>query len=221
MIIARLSLILIPVSIFLAFMWAPPAKILGDASRIIYFHVPMAWGAVLAFMVSGILSILYLIKRNPLNEQKAYNSAHIGMIYTVLAVISGSLWAKISWGSYWNWDPRETSITVLLLIYVAYFALRSAVEDQEKKGVIASAYLIFAMAVMPFLIFVIPRINKSLHPDTIINTNKKMQMDVDMRIVLFTSVIAFTLLYVYIFKLKNRLSIIEAKIEHKIEEGDN
>jgi len=221
MIIARLSLILVPVSIYLAFMWAPPAAILGDASRVVYFHVPMAWGAVLAFIVSGVLSILYLIKRNPLDEKKAYNSAHIGMIYTILAVISGSLWAKISWGSYWNWDPRETSITVLLLIYVAYFALRSAIEDQEKRGVIASSYLIFAMAVMPFLVFVIPRVNKSLHPDTIINTNKKMQMDMDMRIVLFTSVIAFTLLYIYIFKLKNKLSIIETKIDEKIEEGDN
>jgi len=221
MIIARISLILIPISIYLAFMWAPPAAILGETSRVVYFHVPVAWGAVLAFIVSGIFSILYFIKRDSMHEIKAYNSAHIGMIYTILAVVSGSLWAKISWGSYWNWDPRETSITILLLVYAAYFALRSSVEDEEKKGVIASAYQIFAMAVMPFLVFIVPRINQSLHPDTIINANKKMQMDGDMRIVLFVSVTAFTLLYVYIFKLKNRLSAADIIIQNKIEEGDN
>jgi len=216
--IYKLLYLFMPITIILVFLWAPPAAILGETSRIIYFHVPIAWGAVLAYTVAAYYSIALLIKNDDSNNlsQKAYNSASIGVIFTILATVSGSLWAKLSWGSYWNWDPREISIAILLLIYIAYFALWSAIEDKNKRGKISSAYLIFAMVTMPFFIFVIPRIYSSLHPDTIINSQNKMQMEPAMRITLLISVISFTLLYGYILNLLNRITTLKNRVEEKL-----
>lgn len=213
--------ILMPVSIILAFQWAPPAEILGESSRIIYFHVPLAIVSTIAFMISGILSIVYLYasKRKLTSqkaeyhsniEEKAYNSACIGMVFTVLTIITGSIWAKISWGTYWNWDPRETSIIILFLIYIAYFSLRSALEGNPGRGRLTSVYLIFAMLTVPFLIFVIPRVYASLHPDPIINPDRQIHLEFTMRAALIISMISFCFLYIYLFSLANRISVLIA-----------
>ena len=213
--------ILMPISIYLAFLYAPPAKILGDSSRIFYFHVPCSWGAVLAFTVAGIFSIAHLADskgRFSLLDEKAYNSASIGLLYTILATISGSIWSKISWGSYWNWDPRQTSIAILFLIYIAYFSLYSALKDNQNKGKIAAVYLIFAMITVPFFVFIVPRIYPSLHPDPIINKQQKMQIDSQMRITLLVSVLSFTMLYAYLMGILNRISRLDFKLKEKYDE---
>ena len=214
--IYKLTYILMPAAIILAFLWAPEAAILGNTSRVVYFHVPIAWVSVLAFLVSGVNSIMLLAdkkNRSYILEERAYNSAKIGIICTVLATITGSMWAKLSWGTYWNWDPRETSITILLLIYIAYFSLRSALANNESRDKIGAVYLIFTMVVMPFFIFVVPRIYPSLHPDPIINPDRKLQMNANMRVALLTSAISFTLLYLYMFFLSNRISKLKLKIK--------
>jgi heme exporter protein C len=211
-------LILMPVSIVLAFLYAPSAEILGHTSRIIYFHVPCAWVSVLAFIVSGIYSIIFLSDKNKkikMAEEKAWNSATIGMLFTILTVITGSLWAKLTWGSYWNWDPRETSIVILLLIYTAYFSLRSAVTDEDKRSRISSVYLILAMFTVPFFIFIIPRLYDSLHPATIINADRTIHLDNKMQTVFFMSAAAFTFLYAYLLDLTNRISVLIKKIGDK------
>jgi len=216
----RLVYLFMPAAILMAFLYAPPAAGLGEASRIVYFHVPLAWGSVLAFAVSGILSIRYLFGSNgseAMLDMKAHHSAGIGLTFTVLAIISGSIWAKMSWGSYWNWDPRETSIVILLLIYISYFALYGVMSDNGNRGRISSVYLILVMVVVPFFIFVVPRVYPSLHPDPIINAEKKMNMDMKMRMTLLVSAVSFTLLYVYFMGMRNRLMGIEKKIDEKIE----
>ncbi len=211
-----------PVSIYMAFMFAPPAAILGDTSRIIYFHVPLSWGAVLAFFYSGVVSIIYLFDKNkkyPLLVEKAYNSAQVGLTYTVLAIISGSIWAKMMWGSYWNWDPRQTTITVLILIYIAYFSLWSALSNNENRGRICSSYLIFAMITVPFFVFIIPRMYPTLHPNPIINPQKKLNLDASMRITLLTSGISFTFLYTYLLSIMNKLSRANNIFKDKFDEN--
>jgi len=216
--IAMLVYILMPLSIILAFLWVPPAQFLGEASRILYFHVPVAMVSVIAFFVSGIYSIIYLYdkeKKYKLLEEKSFNSARIGILFTILTIITGSIWAKISWGTYWNWDPRESSIIILLLIYLAYFSLRSALSNNSNKNMLTSTYLIFAMIVVPFFVFIIPRVYPSLHPDPIINANREINLEEKMRLTLLISVISFTMLFFYIFNLTNKLSIITDKIEEK------
>ncbi len=211
--------LLMPLAIVLAFAWAPAADILGETSRIIYFHVPVAWISVLAFAVAGVCAVLYLRgAHDPLREARFHNSMLIGSYAALLATVSGSMWARLMWGSYWNWDPRETSIVALLLGCVAYLALRAALETNPSRGRISAAYLVVAMTAMPFFVFVVPRIYPSLHPDPLINPDLKIRLDGEMRAALLCSAVAFTLLYLYIFSIMQRISRITITLEERAHE---
>lgn len=216
MIMLIVIIILMSFSIFLSFLWAPPAAILGESSKMLFFHVPLAWVSVLAFLSSGILSIIYLAdkrRRFSLLDEKSHNSVILGTLFTVLATITGAFWSKLSWGMYWNWDPRQTSIVVLILIYIAYFSLRSSLQHNPNRGRITAVYLILALLTVPFFVFIIPRVYPSLHPDPIINPERKIHIDEKMRIALLFSLISFTLLYFYLLTVLNRVSRIVARIE--------
>ncbi|HMO56541.1 MAG TPA: cytochrome c biogenesis protein CcsA [Roseiflexaceae bacterium] len=148
------------------FLIVPEYVGLGDAGRIIIMHVPTAWITTVAFAISAFYSALYLWRRQVHQDAAAVAAAEVGFLFCVLATVSGAIFAQIVWGVFWNWDPRETSILVLLLIYAAYFALRSAVDDQERRRRLSAAYNLFAAVTMPFLLFVAPRVaESSLHPN--------------------------------------------------------
>ena len=201
--------VLMPVTIVMSFLLAPPAQLLGDYSRIVYFHVPLAWVAALAFLVSGILSALHLaagtLSRFALDD-RASHSAALGLVFTILAVITGSIWARLTWGSFWNWDPRQTSIVFILLIYIAYFCLRGALGGMNPK--IGSSYLVVAMCALPFFIFIAPRITETLHPDTLINADRRIMMETPMLITLGTALVSFTMLYAFLLRMMNRLGAV-------------
>ena len=187
---------------------------LGEKARIIFFHVPTAWLSFLAFVASMVYGIKYLRKRNPDDDLKSSTAAGLGFLFCFLATVTGSIWAKFSWGSFWNWDPRETSIFVLLLIYGAYFALRSAVEVEEKRASLSAVYSIIAAVTMPFFMFVMPRVLASLHPDPIINTQGKVYMNATMLVVFLSSLAGFTGLYYWIFTIQVRIRRIESLSIH-------
>lgn len=152
--------------IYSMFLVVPQYVGLGDAGRIIIVHVPVAWVTTAAFCLSAIYSIIYLWKRNSNSDAAAVAAAEVGMLYCIFATVTGSIFAEVVWGTFWNWDPRETSILVLLLIYAAYFALRSSVDDSERRRRLAAVYNIFAAVTMPFLLFVAPRVaDSTLHPN--------------------------------------------------------
>lgn len=216
MLLARSVHLLMPLSIVLAFLFAPPAHILGETGRLIYFHVPVAWVSVLAFSASAVIAAMYLAggkSRTRLVEARFHNSAAIGTLFVLLATATGSVWARLMWGSYWNWDPREISIALLLLVYAAYFSLRAALAGNPARGRLCAAYLILSAATVPFFVFVIPRIYPSLHPDPVINPGFELQLDSRMRAVLVVSLLSFSMLYLYLFKLANRLSGARIAIE--------
>jgi heme exporter protein C len=148
------------------FVVVPPIQGLGNVGRIFIIHVPTAWLAVLAFAVSAVFSILYLWRGRIGDDANAVAAAEAGFLYTLLATVTGAIFAQAVWGIFWNWDPRQTSIFVLLLIYGAYFALRSALDDGTRRRRLASVYALLAFVTVPFLMFVIPRAAEStLHPN--------------------------------------------------------
>ncbi len=208
------------VIIVAAFLFTPTAKGLGQTTRVLYFHVPSAWVTVLAFFISAVYSVLYLARHRMEYDIRAESAAQIGLIFAILTTVTGSIWAKEIWHSYWNWDPRETSIFMLLLIYAAYFALRSAIEDPEQRGRLAAVYSLLAFATVPFLVFVIPRIYDSLHPDPLINTDRKIHMDVRMLRVFLGSFGAFTLLFYWMFTLRVKVLTLHFNFARNVEEQD-
>jgi heme exporter protein C len=143
----------------------------------------------------------------------------LGLIFTILATITGSIFAKATWGSFWNWDPRETSIVILLMIYGAYFALRSAVPDLEKKRVFAGVYSILAFVTVPFLVFVVPRITASLHPEDTMNPASPGLDPKTLRVFL-GSLFAYTALFVWMLRLRMRvLRIEELRVQEARDRG--
>ncbi len=189
-------------------------QVIGEASRIFYYHIPQAWICVVAFAMSAYYAIKYLKKRNPLDDDLAADSARLGLLFCLLATVNGAIFAKVTWGAFWNWDPRQTSIFILLFIYGAYFALRGAVEDEERRAALTSVYAIFAFVTVPFLVFVLPRMVPSLHPnDSVIGKNLKFTMGPQVRTIFFSSLTLFTVLYFWIFNILKKTNVLQRKLE--------
>jgi heme exporter protein C len=194
------------VMIVYSFITPAPQQQIGDSSRIFYYHIPQAWLCVVAFAVAMIYSIAYLRTKNISHDDSAVAAAGLGLTFCILATLSGSLFAKVTWGSFWNWDPRETSIFILLLIYGAYFALRGAIEVEQRRASLAAVYAIFAFVTVPFLIFVVPRVVGSLHPaDSVVDKNMKFTMGLEVRTIFFSSLALFSILFVWMLNLACRV----------------
>lgn len=190
---------------------------LEENAKIIFFHVPTSWVSVIAFFMSTIFSIIYLRKKDLHADYKAYTAAQLGMIFTILATVTGAIWAKFAWGAFWSWDPRQTSIFALMLIYGAYFALRSAIEDEEKRAKLSSVYAIISFITVPFFVFIMPRIMRGLHPGSADDSHSgpvvNFKMDQNMLLIFYLSLFGFTLLYYWMWKVGYRSMIVKAKLE--------
>jgi heme exporter protein C len=189
----------------------PFIKGLGENAKIIFFHVPTAWLTVIAFLMSTIYGFLYLRKKDLNDDIKSYTAAQLGIIFCILATITGSIWSKFAWGSFWSWDPRQSSIFALLLIYGAWFALRSSIENEEKRASLSAVYSIIAFVTVPFFIFIMPRIMLGLHPGSeeivdgkVVQSSSPIidfRMNTNMLIIFFLSLIGFTILYFWMWRL--------------------
>jgi heme exporter protein C len=187
---------------------------LEEKARNIFFHVPTAWTTVVAFLVSMYYGIRYLRTRDIDYDIRSVSSASLGFLFCFLATVTGSVWAKFNWGSFWNWDPRETSIFVLLLIYGAYFALRSSLEVEETRARLSAVYSIIAGLTVPFFIFVLPRMVGGLHPGSKGDPQGSgpvvsFTMSGNMLFIFFMSLIGFNLLYIWMLNVRVRLAKVE------------
>lgn len=204
--------VLMSIMIYFSFALPAPQQQIGESSRIFYYHIPQAWICVIAFAMSMFYSIRYLQTKDIKFDDKAAVAAKLGFIFCILATVTGAMFAKITWGMYWNWDPRQTSVFILLLIYGAYFALRGAVEIEEKRAALSSVYSIFAFVTVPFLIFIVPRMVPSLHPsDSIIDENMKFSLGGPVLILFLSSLALFTVLYVWLFNIGVRVQLLLRK----------
>jgi len=192
---------------------------LEEQIRIMNFHVPVAWISVLAYLFSMIYAIMYMKSRNLDYDLKASAAAEIGTLFTILATVTGMVWAKLNWGSFWNWDPRETSIFILLLIYGAYFALRAAIDNEELKAKLSSVYSVIAFVTVPFFIFVLPRLLDGLHPGSDNDTTagpvisgQENTLNFLQQITFSLGFASFSLLFFWLLNLRYRIKKLEFKI---------
>jgi heme exporter protein C len=156
-------------------------------------------------------SILFLIRRDMRHDDQAAAAAELGLLFCIAATVTGALWAKSMWGAYWNWDPRETSIFFILLLYSAYLALRGSIEGDEKRARLSAIYSVVAFVAVPFLIFVVPRMYETLHPDPLINPRGKIDMDPLIRWCFFAMLIGFTGLFFWMQSLRVRVTRLERR----------
>ena len=180
------------------FLIVPPAAGLGYLVRIIYFHVPTAWLAVIAFFTSAFYAAQFLKSQDLSKDKLSARAAKIGFFSVILSTISGAIFSKLTWGAYWNWDPRQTTIFILILIYGAYLTLRLAVNEEKARAKVSSVYSLMSIITVPFLVFILPRMYFSLHP-SIINSNG-IDMDSTMLVVLVVALVDSTLIFAYLMK---------------------
>lgn len=192
--------------VWAAFFFAPRARgFEGESSRILFFHVPLAWVSFLAFLLAGGASASFLRKKLLRRDHLAQAAVELGLLFGFLATLTGAVWARVTWGSYWNWDPRQTSILLALLFYGAYLALRSAIEDPEPRRRLAAAYGTLGLVVAPFFFFVLPRLGFTLHPEPVLNLEGKLEVERRMFLVLLGSTVGFTGLFAWLLALRSRL----------------
>ena len=196
------------------FVLPPPQTQIGGVSRIFFFHVPAALIGFIAFVLSAIYGAVYLKGRDLSTDRKAVAAAEIGLMFTIIATISGAIFARITWGMYWNWDPRQTSILAVLLIYGAYFALRQAVPSHATRARLSAVYLLLAGILAPLLFFVLPRLYPSLHPnDSLVSGGGEFAMTLPVGLTFGASVLSFLLLYFWLHQLAVRAGRIKEKLE--------
>ncbi|MFQ3550120.1 MAG: cytochrome c biogenesis protein CcsA [Armatimonadota bacterium] len=195
--------------IIVAFFYLPPAKGFADpeSARIIVFHLPCALISVLGFLLSTLYAIIYLKKREQIYDIKSSSSAELGYLFTFITVVTGMIFAQRQWGDAWNWDPRQTSILMLMILYASYFVLRGAINSDITKAKISAAYNIAACAVMPHFVFIMPRMVASLHPTTTLFQSDSLSFEY--RAVLIASALGLTAIFVWILRLRIISSIIE------------
>ena len=197
----------------------PRLVILNETVRNLYFHAPMWLGMTLMLGASAYFSVKYLQKPFAKYDNYASEFANAGILFGVLGMISGMIWAKFTWGAYWSGDPKQNAAAVGLLIYFAYSILRGVFEDEQQRGRISAVYNIFAFAAYIPLIYILPRLTDSLHPGNGGNPGfNAYDLDSKLRLVFYPAVIAWTLLGVWIVDLRVRLKILQtAKTERMLE----
>ncbi len=197
------------------FIKVPDIGNLQETIRNFFFHVPMWFGQLILVTISLVYSILYLRRPERRYDIIACEYAKTGIVLGILGLATGSIWAKYTWGAFWNNDPKQLGAAIALLIYLAYFVLRNSMTDIDKRGRIASVYNIFAYFIYIPMIMVLPRLVESLHPGGQgVDGNPGLNgqdLDPTMRIVFWPAVAGWTLLGIWITTLRVRLDLLLEK----------
>ncbi len=199
--------------LYLGLVASPPDYYQGEVVRIMYIHVPLAKSSLVSYLVLTGASLWYLWKRDPLVDNMAHASAGVGIAFTAGALITGSIWGKPTWNTWWTWDPRLVSFTILMLILIAYVMLRTFIEDKEKEARYAAVLAIVGFVDLPIVYFSVEWW-RTLHQPLSISP-RGLSISRDMLIPLFMMIIGFNLLFVYMVMIRTQmlylLQLLEAK----------
>jgi len=201
---------------FLLIAWyAPVERTMGLVQKIFYYHVPSAWVAFLAFGVVFVCSILYLTSKDRKWDILARSSVEIGVIFSLIVLITGPIWARPVWGVYWTWEPRLTTTLILFLIYVAYLLLRYFSGESERTSKFAAVIGIVGFIDVPLVYLSINwwAPEAQVHP-------QRIGMGSEMQVAFFVSLFTFTVLFIYLLIRRVRLAYAEIAVEELRQERD-
>ena len=193
----------------------PEIPILEQSARNLFFHVPMWMAMFSMFSVSFFYSVRYLHKPNMKFDIKAESAAKVAMAFGVCGLMTGSLWARFTWGTWWTFaEPKMNLAALAMMIYVAYLVLRSAFDDEDKRARISAVYNIFAVTTIPFLLYVVPRQLTSLHPGADGNPAFSEITAAELRYILYPAMIGFIALAFWVYDLTHRYRALEFNTDH-------
>ena len=194
----------------------PFIPILEQTARNIFFHVPMWMAMYSMFLISLYYSIQYLINPRWVCDVKAEASAKTGVVFGICGLLTGSLWARFTWGTWWTFaEPKMNLAALALMIYVAYFMLRSAFDDQKKRARISAVYNIFAVTTIPFLLYVVPRQLTSLHPGAEGNPAFSEITAAELRFILYPAMMGFIALSYWVYDITYRAKRVQYIAEQR------
>jgi heme exporter protein C len=154
----------------MVFLYAPEEAVMGNVQRVFYFHVSAGWVGMLGFLVAAIAGVLYLKTKDHKWDIVGFSAVEIGMVFAFINIVSGSIWARPIWNTWWTWDPRLTTATIMELIYAAYLMLRQGIEDPDRRARFGAVYTIIGFLSVP-LTFFSARLFRTIHP-VVIGTNQ-------------------------------------------------
>ncbi len=196
---ARLALLLLAsalilIDLYLIFAFAPTERVMGVIQRLFYFHVPVVLTSFISFAVAAVGSVLYLLKRSPAWDRLAYVSAEIGLVYFTIAIITGAVWAKPVWGTWWVWDANGTLTFVLWLIFIGYLMTRTYAPDADRGRRWGAVVAILGAAAVPF-VYMAADWWGGLHPQRVTGPGAEGSLESEMLFTLLFSFAAFLILY--------------------------
>jgi heme exporter protein C len=194
-----------------AFGLAPREATQGNVQRIMYVHVPAILVGYLAFIVVFVASIAYLARRRPAADRLAHASAEIGVLFTAINIVTGAIWGKPTWGTWWTWDARLTSVSIMFVIYLGYLLLRGMIDDRERAARFAAVLGIVAALDIPLVHFSVYWWRTLHQPPTMLRPGSAA-MDPIIGLVLLMNVVAFALLYGYFTVTRMGLLAREAEV---------
>lgn len=189
----------------------PHLPILHESIRCFYFHVPMWFTMVVLYLISVIYSIKYLRTGDEKHDFLAVELVNSGIVFGLLGLLTGMVWANYTWGDPWPNDPKLNGAAIVTLMYLAYTVLRNSLDEDQKKARISAVYNIFAFPVMIVLLFILPRLTDSLHPGNGGNPGFGSYDSVDnqMRLIFYPACIGWILMGIWISTLRYRIRLIE------------
>ena len=197
-VVAAVTGVMMLVDLYLIFMVAPTDSVLGHVQRVFYFHVPIAIMSFLAFFGVFVASIMYLAKQDQRWDSVAYAAAEVGVVFVTLALLTGVIWARPIWNTWWTWEPRLTTTMILWLIYVAYLMIRSYAPNRSKGAMYAAVVGIIGFVDVPIVYYSVVWW-RSIHPSPVVGPlSASNSLDGTMYAILLFSFITFVLLFVYL-----------------------
>ena len=210
------SLILLFVAAYLALVFAPTERVMGEVQRVFYFHVATAWVGLLGFVAAGVSGIIYLKTQNLKWDLVEQAAVEISLVFFFLAIVLGSIWARPIWNTWWTWDPRLTSASIVELIYLAYLMLRQGIDDPDRRARFGAVYTLVGAISVP-ITFLSIRMFRTIHPIVIGNESAAgdggFSMTSDMKIAFFFALFAFTIIFIDLFWNRIRLGQLQQKVE--------
>jgi heme exporter protein C len=215
-ILTVITLLMLAVAIYMVFVYAPVEAVMGLVQKVFYFHVANAWGGMLSFMAAALAGGIYLRSGRRFWDVFSLSAVEIGMVMMLIAIISGSIWARPIWNTWWTWDPRLTTVTIMELIYAAYLMLRQGIDEPERRARFASIYAIIGFLSVPLTFFSI-RFYRTIHPVIIGSSDPSAAGAFEMTPVMLQtflfSLLTFSFIFATLLWYRVRMGLLSDRVE--------